>query len=352
MIAAARGRDYRLVMPIQLEYTAPANCPTQAEFVAKVESRGGRFDTPSPNASLRAIIVSLRREAKQHTGSLQLRAVDSPSEPRVVHAESCAEIADALAVVTAIALGAQEESPPAPPATAGAGAAVVSSDGIPKTPPAAAPTQRSPPQDTRLRNAGAWGAEAVPVTSGELRVDRSLVATASGGVVLGAIPGLVLPRFDLDLSRANFISTPDRTNYLIGNVFGVRWSYFGNATRQADGYATDVSGFKAGVNACASFVYDTSGFVFLLCSGFAIGRMHLETRELGGEYRQTKDIGLGTASLELNSRYNIGKLFHVALALGGEFWISELSAERADGSQLFHSNLFNGNAQLGVGLHF
>jgi hypothetical protein len=352
VIAAARGHDYRLVMPIQLEYTAPADCPTQAEFVAKVTSRGGNFENPSSNPSLRAIIVSLRREAKQHAGSLQLRSSDVPSEPRVVHAESCAEVADALAVVTAIALGAPEESPPPPPPAAGAAAVVTSAEAVPKAPPAAVPAQPSPPADTRLRPTGVWGPEAVPVTSGELRVDRSLAATLSGGVVLGAIPGFVLPRFDLDLARANFVSTPDRASYLIGNVFGVRWSYFGNATHRIDDHSTEMSGFKAGINACASFTYDTNGFVFLLCSGFAIGRMHLETQQLGGDYKQTKDLGLGSASLELNSRYNIGKLFHVALAVSGELWVSELTAERADGSQLFHSNLFNANAQLGVGLHF
>jgi hypothetical protein len=115
---------------------------------------------------------------------------------------------------------------------------------------------------------------------------------------------------------------------------------------------TGLSGFTAGVNACTSFAYDTSGFVFLLCAAFAVGRMHLETRALEGDYLKTKDIGLGTASLELNTRYNIGEHFHVTLALAGELWVSELTAERADGSQLFHSNLFNANAQLGFGVHF
>ncbi len=348
MIAAPVGRDYRLVMPIQLEYTAPASCPSQAEFVAQVRSRGGNFDGPGTKTSLRAIVVSLRRDEREHTGSLQLQGNAAPSEPRVVHAESCAEVADALAVVAAIALGAPDEAPAPQPAASAV--PVVTAEAAP-APPATPPAQ-PPPPDTHLKNAGLWGPEAVRVTSGELRVDRSIAATLSGGVVLGAIPGVVLPRFDLNLSRANFISTPDRTNYLIGNVFGVRWSYLGNATHTADGYSTDISGFTAGVNACTSFAYDTTGFVFLLCGGFAVGRMHLETRALEGDYQKAKDIGLGTASLELNSRYNIGQHFHVALALAGEFWVSELTAERADGSQLFHSNLFNANAQLGFGVHF
>jgi hypothetical protein len=348
VIVAASAHDYRLVMPVQLEYAAPAGCPTQAEFVAKVASRGGDFAHPAPGASLQAIAVSLRRDAQEHSGSLQLRSGEAPSEPRTVHAASCAEVADALAVVTAIALGAPDDGATSEPV--GAGSASAASEPAPPASTAATPSPPAP--HTTLRQAGAWGREAVPVTSGELQVDSSIGATLSGGVVLGAIPGVVLPRFDLELTRANFISTPARDSYLIGSVFGVRWSYFGTATHATDGYSTDVSGFKVGINACAPLHYDTTGFVFLFCSGFAVGRMQLETQEEGGSYRQSKGVGLGTASIELDGRYNLGKYFHVSLALGGEFWLSELTAERADGSELFHSRLFNGNAQLGVGLHF
>lgn len=154
------------------------------------------------------------------------------------------------------------------------------------------------------------------------------------------------------LSRTNFITTPQGSGYIIGNVFGARWSFLGPATHHSDGFSTDISGFKAGVTACASLGYDTTGFVALLCSGFALGLVHLETKNAASDYEQSKDVGLGAATLELDARYNIGKYFHVGLALGGDFWISKLAAERPDGSELFHSNLFNASMQLGVGLHF
>jgi len=350
VIAAAREQDYLLVIPIQLEYTSPAGCPTQAEFVAAVASRGGDFAHPGPEATARAMVVTLRRSKAEHTGSLQLRFDDTVSDARLVHAEGCAEVADALAVVAAIALrGTDDAAVPAQPS--------------PRLAPAAPPAQAMPqpseptrpvqaPKDTRLHPAGLWGSEPVSVTAGELRVNRSLVATLSGGVVLGAIPGMVLPRYDLSFTRTNFITTPEHTSYLIGTVFGVRWSYLGNATRRSDGYSTEVSGFKAGLTACSSLTYDTNGFVFLFCTGFTAGLMHQETREVAGPHRQSKDIGLGAASLELDGRYNLGEHLHVSLNVGGEMWLGKLTAEGANGSELFHSRLFNANAQLGVGVHF
>jgi len=42
----------------------------------------------------------------------------------------------------------------------------------------------------------------------------------------------------------------------------------------------------------------------------------------------------------------------VSLNVGGEMWLGKLTAEGANGSELFHSRLFNANAQLGVGVHF
>jgi hypothetical protein len=179
-----------------------------------------------------------------------------------------------------------------------------------------------------------------------------LAATLSGGVVLGAIPGVMLPRYDLSLTRANFVTTPGQSSFLIGNVFGVRWSYLGNATRRTGDFSTELSGLKAGVTSCSSLTYDTAGFVALLCANFSVGLMDLETKQAAGDYKQSKVVGLGAASLELDARYNIGKRVHVGLTAGDEMWLAKLTAERADGSELFHSRLFNANLQLGLGLNF
>lgn len=347
MIAWRAALHYLVMIPVQLEYTAPTGCPTQTEFVQLVASRGGDFAHPGAGTRARAMVVTLRRDTDEHAGSLQLRLDDQASDARQLRAETCAAVAEGLAVVAAIALRGSEEaaapveaqSPPVP---------------APVVPVAAKPVPIAPavPTDTRLHPVGLWGNEEVPVTAGPLRVRRELSARLSGGVVFGAIPGVVLPRYDLSLTRANFITTPGQTSYLIGNVFGVRWSFLGNATRRDGDYSTELRGFMAGVTSCSSLIYDTDGLVALFCANFSVGLMDLETKHAASDYAQSKQIGLGSASLELNARYNIGKHFHFGLDAGAGFWISKLTAERADGSELFHSRLFNGNIQLGLGSSF
>lgn len=80
--------------------------------------------------------------------------------------------------------------------------------------------------------------------------------------------------------------------------------------------------------------------------------MRVARKDTAGDYQKVDDVGFGSATIELNARYNFGKYVHVGLAVGGDFWIGKLAAQRADGSELFHSRLFNANAQLGLGLNF
>lgn len=340
------------MIPVQLEYTAPAGCPTQTEFVAFVTNRGGDFAHPGPKTKANAMVVKLRREASEHVGSLELRLDDMASDQRQLHAASCAEVAEALAVVAAIALRGGDSSEPdaAPPVAASEPAAPVAASAPPA--PKGSPAVVPPPSETRLRPIGLWGNEQVPVTAGQLQVKRALTATLSGGAIFGAIPGVVLPRYDLTLSRTNFITTPERSSFLIGNVLRVGWTYFGGVTRETGAYRTAINGLKAGVSSCSSLTYDTQGFVALLCGSFTVGVISLETKESGSDYHQDKVVGMGAASLELDTRYNIGQHFHLSANISGDIWPGTFSAERADGSKLFESRLFNASAQLGIGVHF
>jgi hypothetical protein len=354
VIVRASALHYLVMIPVQLEYTAPTGCPTQAEFVAFVTNRGGDFAHPAAKIKARTMIVTLRRDASEVTGSLELRQDDMASDARQLRAQSCVEVAEALAVVAAIALRGSDEAPvegdvsPAqpPPSPAPAPSAPVAAI------PAAAATPAVVPNETRLRPIGMWGNEQVPVTAGSLGVKRILTATLTGGAVLGAIPGVVLPRFDLTLSRTNFITTPQQASFLTGGVVTVGWSYFGNVTRHSGDYATDINGLKAGIGGCTPLTYDTAGLVAMVCSMFTAGLLHLDTKEATSGYHQDKLLGLGAASIALDARYNIGKHLHVSALAGGEMWFGQLSAERVDGSKLFQARLFNANLQLGLGVHF
>lgn len=346
MIVHPLTPHYVVMIPVQLEYSAPAGCPTQAEFVALVENRGANFDRPGPGTRARGMVVKLRSQESEHQGSLQLQQDDGATDARELHARTCSEVAEGLAIVAAIALRGAEAAAVTPETSAST--PVIE----PRPAPVAAlPGEPKAAAETRLRSIGVWGDEQLPVTSGPLLVRHELVPTLSAGAVFGAVPGLVLPRYDLTLLRANYITTPKGSSFLIGNVFGVRWSYLGKATKRDAGYSTEIEGLNAGVMSCSSLSYDSGGFVALLCASFMVGVTHLETKSASNDYQQSKDFGFGGAGLELNLRYNIGRHFHLNLAGGADIWASKLTAEKADGSELFHSRLFNGNVQLGIGIH-
>src|SRR5688572_21629525 len=86
-----------------LSYQAPEGCPTQAAFTAAVESRGASL-TAGWNGAPRQPSVQIRRDADGFSGTFQLGEGQAASGLRRVHGATCAEVSEALAVVTAIAL--------------------------------------------------------------------------------------------------------------------------------------------------------------------------------------------------------------------------------------------------------
>jgi hypothetical protein len=299
--------------------------------------------------------VAIEHDGEGFSGLLEVQTREGKSAPRQVHALDCAEVVDGLAVVTAIAL---REDLASPPPDASSATSALGPEAAPPAPPAApAPPARSlvpaPRSDTRLRTLGVWDTKgSVQVSAGELRTEQARALTLSAGATFGAIPSLVLPRYDLTLSIANFITTPDAERYLIGGLPRVRVTLLGKGKLQREGFESSVTGFKTGAGTCASFWYDLAGLVMLGCADFAIGVMQVETKDATGAITQTKTVGQGSAGIELATRYNFGRLLHVSLVLGGEAWMSQLSAERPDGGKLFESRLLSGHAELGIGVNF
>lgn len=340
---ALRGSAAYASAPARLSYQAPDGCPTEQGFLAAVRARGASFEDASPGRGERSLNVSIERDERGFAGSLQLQQGEQTSEPRRVHGLGCLEVSDALAVITAIAL----QSDPAEPAAESVGAARPAQPAAALAPaPVDAQPRPAHPLEMVLRS------ESVPVDAGKLVFDSVLGYTLTGGVAFGVIPHLTLPRFDFTLSRANVVSTPGDRDFLVGGVLRVRWSLLGSATYHSPGFSTRVIGLKAGIGSCSALYHDPQGLVLKACGEIAAGAMGLETRDTFGEKTQSKTLGLGTASVDLNSQYNLGKVLHLDLNLGGEMWLSKISAERPDGSQIFHSSLFNAYLLAGVGLHF
>ena len=296
--------------------------------------------------------MSIEQDASGFAGALQVREGEQTSERREVHAPSCAQVSDALAVVMAIALGADATAPgssPAASAPVGAPAAVAPLPSVAVAAAAIAPAEPA----ARERSVHVVRlSDSVDVPAGKLGFEYLRGYQLSAGAALGVIPHLTLPRVDFAMSTTSLVKTPGDSDYLFAGGLRVRWSFLGLATHRSPGFSTRMWGLKAGLGSCGPLIYHPRGLILSLCSEIAAGAMALETKDAAGVKTQTKTVGVGTAGVELVSQYNLGSLLSVDLRAGGEMWLSKLTAERPDGSQLFHSSMFNAYVLAGLGLHF
>ncbi|MFL5306134.1 MAG: hypothetical protein ACJ8F1_13025 [Polyangia bacterium] len=320
-----------------LAYQAPAGCPGRAEFLDAVGARGARL--PGPTAS-RTLEISIRQAADGFAGSFQIRERDAVSGQRELRAAACNDVTDGLAIVTAIALGASPSAPPSP--------AVVA-----PLPAAVPPSAPRPAQEDRLRkNADIFTGD-VEVPAGTLRFQSLLTTTVTAGGVVGMIPSVVLPRYDLTLFRGNFATTPNALTYLVGPLLHVRVSYLGEGTfRSSDGYSTTARGFGFGMSGCRAPLYDTRGLTLLGCIEYSAGFMQLDTKNAAGMQTSSKSVALAAVGLELEATYSLASRFFVTAKLGGDFSFSKLSADRPDGTQIFQSQPFSAHGLLGIGTYF
>lgn len=88
--------------PVQLEFTAPADCATQVQFAQRVRQRSERIEL-RPVAKKQLTIV-IQGKANVWTGRATF--TDSDQEPlsREIAARSCDEVLDGLALVTVVVL--------------------------------------------------------------------------------------------------------------------------------------------------------------------------------------------------------------------------------------------------------
>jgi hypothetical protein len=333
---------------VALAYETSAGCPSESDFQAAVEGRGGHFTGPRAPGAAWALRVSIAREAAGFRGTLQATNEDATSALREVQGATCAEVVDALSVVGATALNPQADSLPLGPASAQ------------KASPVAAAAAKAPePEPTttafsqgRVRATQGLVNAHIPVEAGTLRFDYARAVTLFAGAQFGLVPGTVMPRYDLSFSAASLVTTPGGKSYMHGVIPRVRVSYLGQATHKTDDTSTDLRGGDAALSLCWSPIYDTRGWVALFCSEYGLGFMNVRTKDAQGSQTQDKNTWQGFAGLGIESEYNLGSLLHVGLKLGVEARANPFSAERADGSRIFESSLFTGYGMLGFGVHF
>jgi len=110
--------------PVQLEYTAPAECAGQDLFVERVQSRSERiqFDLPTD----KQLTVTIQGRDSIWTGRVSFLEADREPLSREISAQSCDEVIDGLALVTVMVLDPEAIQPTSPELR-------------PSTPPAASP---------------------------------------------------------------------------------------------------------------------------------------------------------------------------------------------------------------------
>lgn len=98
---------------LDLEWAAPAPCPPQGEVELRVADLVGRPLVVGPDAALSAH-ATVERRGRRFFAEVKLAAGEA-HELRRLQAEGCSALADAFAVMVALAVDAAPPPPPAPP---------------------------------------------------------------------------------------------------------------------------------------------------------------------------------------------------------------------------------------------
>ena len=108
--------------PIRIDYRAPTGCPDEAAFSADVRARTTRWRIETGDAPARRFVVELAPRAARVHGRLLVTAVNGETAVREVDGATCDEVAEALALMTALAIDPHASlapiprpAPPSPP---------------------------------------------------------------------------------------------------------------------------------------------------------------------------------------------------------------------------------------------
>jgi hypothetical protein len=89
--------------PIHIEYQAAEGCPLEADFVARVLERSAAARLVARREATRTFIVNLETGSPP-SGSVTVTEGDHSQGARRLEADSCEHVADALALIVALAL--------------------------------------------------------------------------------------------------------------------------------------------------------------------------------------------------------------------------------------------------------
>jgi hypothetical protein len=197
----------------------------------------------------------------------------------------------------------------------------------------------------------------VTVPAGTVSFDLARTVALYGGAMVGAAPSTIIPRYDLVLDIANFVTTPDGAQRMVNVVIRSRLSVFGPGSYDAPATKTAIIGYGAAFGFCASPHYDSAGLIFLICAEAGAGSVSLRTTGTsGGASIPSKFINFGLLAFSLEAKYALTSRFEVGVRLGGEAYPGAgspgWSVEDAAGNRIFAASGFSASLSLGIGVRF
>ncbi|MDF2697717.1 MAG: hypothetical protein K0S65_6100 [Labilithrix sp.] len=106
------------VEPIALSYEASNACPPEPDFVAAVQSHTRRWSrVPIGTPAVRTVRVRMQAGRTKATGRLEVENRDGAVSERDITGPGCAEVAEALAVMVAVAIDPRAGTPDGPAET-------------------------------------------------------------------------------------------------------------------------------------------------------------------------------------------------------------------------------------------
>jgi hypothetical protein len=295
LIAGAAGaRSSRAQDEVRFEYEAPPQCPQRAEFRARVRERllGAGFETSATERP--PSLVRVRVEPAVRRASVELHDADGSSVTRVVQGDTCDELVAGVALITALAFGAQSNETTPPPGEANPPAAepeVATAPGVANQPAATQARRAQPVSAKNPKNAAAskrpapLRAPANPMrAAGQQPADEA--ATAANPARLGA------PReLGWDAGAGGWVSSwlsPTRT--LGADLFlrlggrGAGWSarlsgLYGAATARPDARRADFSFWGGRLEGCPLGVELWSSLHLEACAAAELGSLTGTGRE-------------------------------------------------------------------------
>ena len=117
VLCAASGRAQQ--SSVRIDYSAPAGCPTEANFLQEVLGRTQRAHLAGPSELAQTLKITVESQPGQSVARLEFVDTDSRRVRREVSGEDCAEVVSGIALVTALAIDARakKQAPRAPAAS-------------------------------------------------------------------------------------------------------------------------------------------------------------------------------------------------------------------------------------------